>query len=178
MCCECSRESQINAWERRGLKRVKALHDKSFCWQCWYRYVAFNGLYRFDARPRDYNIAYQMYKINEFALKRLESNADFEIISQDELMALIMTNDGACSVSGKSEHLTFDHIMPLAIGGGHVIENLRAVTLGENLRAEAIILRQWHSQGLDISKPWRENAFRDETTQEFSAVDSALELQP
>lgn len=67
---------------------------------------------------------------------------DHEAVSADDRLAIFDRFDFRCYVcAGPAEHL--DHVVPLALGGSHVFENLRPICPSCNSSKGAKLLEDW-----------------------------------
>ncbi len=87
-----------------------------------------------DGGPTDHYIAGKLSQFNQHHWKRLKPSAIYEEISRDDLMRILVSNNGLCAVTNQSGPLAFDHIYPVSAGGDHTRSNLRPVLKAVNSR--------------------------------------------
>jgi 5-methylcytosine-specific restriction endonuclease McrA len=86
-----------------------------------------------------------------------------EMLTSTEWLAILAQADGHCAYCGKEAKLTLDHVIPLAKGGKHAIDNVVPACLHCNASKGARTPEQWLQSlitggGSDASKSVREQS--------------------
>jgi hypothetical protein len=162
MICACcgDHDAPVIPLERRGLRRAKQYQGKAFCWECFYFECANNYLYN-GKNPlglRDTLLSDQLTRLNSKALSRINGGTFAEICT-DTLMGVLLSYGGKSAISGRKGKLCFDHIIPLADGGNHTLENLLEEALyfahDDDQRQKIIAKRNYSSVWDWVAEKWR-----------------------